>query len=102
MAEFVEVARLEEVPPGQSTTVVVSGKNIALFNVDGTVYATDDTCLHAGGSLGAGKLEGKVITCRLHGWRYNVTTGNTLNVPDYGVKSYPVNVADGKILVAVS
>lgn len=102
MAEFVEVARLEEVPPGQSTTVVVSGKNIALFNVDGTVYATDDACLHAGGSLGTGKLEGKVVTCRLHGWRYNVTTGNTLNVPDYGVKSYPVNVADGKILVAVS
>ena len=102
MAEFVESARLEEVPVGQGTTVTVAGKNIALFNIDGTIHATDDACLHAGASLGWGKLEGKVVTCRLHGWKYDVTTGCTLNVPDYGVKTYPVKVVEGKILVAVS
>lgn len=62
----------------------------------------DDGCLHAGVSLGAGKLEGTVVTCRAHGWRYDVTTGCTKHVPDYGVKSYPVKIVDGKILVAVS
>lgn len=102
MSDFVEVARLDQIGQGQASTFKVAGKDIALFNVEGTIYAMDDHCLHAGGSLGSGKLDGCIITCRLHGWRYNVTTGNTLNVPDYGVKPYPVKIEDGKIWVAVS
>ena len=77
-------------------------KEIALFNVEGTIYAIDDACLHKGSSLGYGKLEGKIVTCRAHGWKYDVTTGGTLHVPDYGVRSYPVQVIEGKILVDVS
>lgn len=102
MEEFVQAIRLEALPVGSGTSVELNGKSIALFNVEGTVYAMDDGCLHHGASLGMGKLEGKVVTCRAHGWKYNVTTGGTLNVPDYGVKSYPVKVVDGDILVAVS
>lgn len=101
MAEFVEVARLDDLPPGRGSTFTVAGKNLALFNIDGTIHAMDDGCLHAAASLGAGKLDGKVVTCRAHGWRYDVTTGCTMHVPDYGVKTYPVQVAGGKILVAV-
>ena len=101
MAEFIEALRLDEIPPGRGTSVTVSGKQIALFNVDGTIYAMDDACLHHGQSLGTSKLDGKVVTCRGHGWRYNVTTGNTLHVPDYGVATYPVKVVDGKIMVAL-
>ena len=100
MAEFVEVASLDQLPPGTGTTATVAGKQIALFNVEGKVYAMDDACLHQGLSLGSSKLEGRVVTCRGHGWRYNVTTGNTLHV-HYGVATYPVKVVDGKILVAV-
>ena len=85
MAEFIAVARLDEVPPGTGMTVTVAGKDQALFNVDGAMYAVDDGCLHAGGSLGAGSLEGKVVTCRSHGWKYDVTTGKTVHVSDYGV-----------------
>lgn len=102
MAEFVEAARLDQVPPGSSTTATVAGKEVALFNVDGTIYAIDDSCLHQGVLLGSEKLEGKTVTCRAHGWKYNVPTGATLHVPDYGVHSYPVKVVDGKILVEVS
>lgn len=102
MAEYVQVARLDELPPGRGSTFTVAGKNLALFNIDGTIHAMDDGCLHAGGSLGSGKLEGKVVTCRLHGWRYDVTTGCTMHVPDYGVMAYPVKIEGGKILVAVS
>jgi nitrite reductase/ring-hydroxylating ferredoxin subunit len=58
--------------------------------------------IYPGLSLGTSKLEGKVVTCRGHGWKYDLTTGGTLHVPDYGVNSYPVKVVDGKILVAVS
>ena len=86
MAEnFVEVARLDQIPLGTGTVVTVSDKNIALFNVDGTIYAMEDSCLHQGLSLGSSKLEGKIVTCRGHGWRYDVTTGQTLHVKDFGV-----------------
>src|SRR5215467_14059089 len=103
MAEFVEAASQAEVPPGTRTTVTVAGKQLALFNVSGTVYATDDKCLHAGGSLGwGGRLEGKIVTCRLHGWKYDVTTGNMPLAPSMSLGCYPVRVVDGKIQVAVS
>ncbi|HZD32830.1 MAG TPA: Rieske 2Fe-2S domain-containing protein [Candidatus Angelobacter sp.] len=101
MADFIEVTPLDQVPPGTGSTFEVAGKDVALFNVDGTIYAMDDACLHHGVSLGTSQLDGRVVTCRGHGWRYNVTTGNTLHVPDYGVATYPVRVVDGKIMVAL-
>jgi nitrite reductase/ring-hydroxylating ferredoxin subunit len=101
MADFIEVARLDQVPGGTGMSFTVADREVAIFNVDGTIYAMDDTCLHKGASLGTGKLEGNVVTCRAHGWRYDVTTGSTMNVPGYGVASYPTKVVDGKILVAV-
>jgi nitrite reductase/ring-hydroxylating ferredoxin subunit len=101
VGEYYEAADLSQVKPGSGTTVTVQGKDVALFNVDGQVYAIDDACIHQGLSLGSSKLEGKVVTCRAHGWRYDVTTGSTLHVPGYGVAAYPVKIADDKILVAV-
>ena len=87
--------------PEEARCVTVEGKDIALFNVDGTVYATDDACLHHGVSLGISKLDGKIVTCRGHGWKYDVTTGSTYPVPGTGVAAYPVKVVDGKIMVAI-
>jgi len=57
MAEFVEAGRLDEIPPGTGATVTIAGISIALFNVDGTIWALNDTCPHAGSSLAAGALE---------------------------------------------
>jgi nitrite reductase/ring-hydroxylating ferredoxin subunit len=102
VTDFIEVARLDQVQPGTGMSFTVAGKEVALFNVDGTIYAMEDSCLHKGASLGTGQIEGKVVTCRAHGWRYDVTTGSTMNVPGYGVASYPAKVVDGKILVAVA
>jgi nitrite reductase/ring-hydroxylating ferredoxin subunit len=99
---FVEVAKLADLPPGGSTTVAVAGRVLAMFNVDGTVYATNDACLHAGGSLGSfSQLEGKVVTCRLHGRKYDVTNGNMPDAPDMSLRCYPVKIVDGTIQVAV-
>jgi nitrite reductase/ring-hydroxylating ferredoxin subunit len=101
MAEFVEVASLDQVPPGSGRTFSVGDKQVAVFNIDGAVYAMADGCLHHGASLGSGKLKGKFVTCRAHGWRYDVTTGCTMHVPGYGVDKYEAKVTEGKILVAV-
>ena len=100
MASFVEVARAEQLPPGSGMVVRADGKDIAIFNVDGTIFAIDDSCRHQGLSLGTSKLEGKIVTCRGHGWKYDVTTGSTLASPGFGVAAYPVKVVDGKIMVA--
>jgi nitrite reductase/ring-hydroxylating ferredoxin subunit len=101
MANYVTVADIEQLPAGRGMVVTVGGKDVALFNVDGTVYAIADSCLHQGMSLGSSKLEGKIVTCRGHGWRYDVTTGSTHPVPGIGVDAYPVKVLEGKILVAI-
>jgi nitrite reductase/ring-hydroxylating ferredoxin subunit len=101
MANFVEVAHVEQLLPGSGRVVRIDGKDLALFNVDGTIYAIDDSCRHQGLSLGTSKLEGKIVACRGHGWKYDVTTGSTLASPGYGVAAYPVKVVDGKIMVAV-
>jgi nitrite reductase/ring-hydroxylating ferredoxin subunit len=101
MADYIEVANLNQLPPGRNMAVSVEGKEIALFNVDGRVYATDDACLHHGVSLGISKLDGKIVTCRGHGWKYDVTTGSTYPVPGTGVVTYPAKIVDGKIMVAI-
>ena len=102
MAEFVETIALDRLAPGKSKVVRVAGKDVALFNVGGKIYAIDDTCAHAGVSLGSGKLRDNIVTCRGHGFRYDVTTGHCTSISGLRVASYPVSIADGKILVAVS
>ena len=101
MAEFVEAGRLDEIPPGNGATVMIAGVSIALFNVDGTIWALNDTCPHAGSSLAAGALEGNVVTCASHGWQYDVTTGQLIAASGLKTTTYPVKVVDGAILVAI-
>ena len=81
--------------------VTIAETSVAVFNVDGSIYAINDACLHQGQSLAAGTLDDRVVTCRAHGWRYDVTNGRLTTVPEGGVASYPVQVVDGKILIAV-
>jgi 3-phenylpropionate/trans-cinnamate dioxygenase ferredoxin subunit len=81
--------------------VRIEGKDLGLFNVDGVLYAMDNPCLHQGVSLRTSQLDGKLVTCRGHGWKYDLTTGGTLNSPGYGAAAYPVKVLYGKIMVAI-
>lgn len=101
MAEFVQAATLDRVAVGTGITVTVGDTDIALFNVGGTVYAINGTCKHAGAALGSGELTGKVVRCRAHGWKYDVTTGFANGIEGFGVACYPVKVVDGNVLVAV-
>ncbi len=101
MAEFVKVANLSEFAAGTAQTVEVNGKTIALYNVGGTIYATDNTCLHQGGPLGEGMLEGDVVTCPWHMWQYNVRTGENLDDKSLKLATYPVHVEGNDVKVAV-
>ncbi len=72
-----------------------------MYNVDGTFHVTDNTCLHRGGPLGDGFLEGPLITCPRHGWQYDVPTGHNLGNRALRVKTYPVLVEDGKVRIRI-
>ncbi len=101
MANLVRVLSRDDLPPGQGKCVEVAGKSVALFNVDGSFFAIDNTCVHRGGPLGEGALEGGVVTCPWHGWKYDCRTGQSLNAPGRGVHSYPVEVQGKDVLVDV-
>ncbi len=72
---FLRTARKDEIPAGSIREFQVEGATIALANVDGKFFAINNTCLHRGGPLAEGELNGKVVTCPWHGWQYDVTTG---------------------------
>jgi 3-phenylpropionate/trans-cinnamate dioxygenase ferredoxin subunit len=100
MAEYVAVAMIDELPPGKSKVVTANGRRIAVFNVDGTFYAIDDTCTHEEASLAEGTLSGEIVTCPAHGSRFNVRTGRVLSLPAViPVSTYPVKVEDGNVLL---
>jgi nitrite reductase/ring-hydroxylating ferredoxin subunit len=99
---FVKVATVEEVVPGAGKQVTVNGRKVALFNVNGTFYAIDDTCPHRGGPLSEGFLEGSTVTCPWHAANFNVTTGEVLSPPaTRSVASYKVQLVGNEVQVEV-
>ncbi|MFQ5786987.1 MAG: Rieske (2Fe-2S) protein [Thermodesulfobacteriota bacterium] len=102
MANLVEVAKTNELEPGQGKLVEVEGKEIALFNCDGSYYAIDNECTHVGGPLCEGDLEGEKVTCPWHGAEFNIKTGEVLALPaEESVKSYRVKVDGDSIKIEV-
>lgn len=99
MRRTVKVARLDEMPAGTIREFQADGRMIALSNVDGTFFAMDNTCLHRGGPLGQGPLEGGVVTCPWHGWQYNVADGSRCSNPEVKARTYPVEVQGSDIFV---
>lgn len=99
MGKLVKVAKTSELTPGTGKVVMANGNMIALFNIDGSFYAIDNTCLHRGGPLGEGLLEGDTVTCPWHGWRFNIKTGAHTFNPQIKVKSYPVQVEGDDIAI---
>ena len=104
MADFVKVADLSEVPPGEMLLVDVEGEEVALANVDGTIFAFDDTCTHMAGRLSQGLLEGAIVTCPFHGGQFDVTNGEAVTAPPTEkLTTYRVQVNDGgEIQIAAS
>lgn len=95
----VKVASAGDVPQGEGRVVEVAGQALAVFNVEGRFYVVDNTCLHRGGPLGEGELDGRVVTCPWHGWRWDVTTGMNVNNPAVKVACFPVTVENGEVYV---
>ena len=102
MGEFVKVATVDDLAPGQAKCVEVNDKEIAIFNIGGSFHAIDNTCTHVGGPLSEGELEGAQVTCPWHGGVFDVTTGEVLGPPPgRAVNRYNVRVEGSDIEVEV-
>lgn len=102
MAKTVKVAQTGDLSPGTGKVVQADGRSIALFNVEGTFFAIDNTCTHRGGPLGEGALSGDTVVCPWHGAHFNVKTGVVTSPPaPAGVRSFPVKVEGNDVLVEV-
>ncbi|WP_447789592.1 Rieske (2Fe-2S) protein [Pseudomonas farris] len=77
------------------------GKSLALFNVEGDLFAIDDSCPHQGASLCGGRLEGRVIQCCAHGLRFDLRSGYLLNSTQLKVANYPVEIIDGQAFIVI-
>ena len=99
MSNWIKVADVSELKPGESKVVVADGLELALFNVEGKFYATDSICPHQGGPLGEGILEGPLVTCPWHGWRFDVTTGKSPVIPTAKVKIFDCVVEGNDVKV---
>ena len=101
MPNFVKISSTGDLKPGENKVVDVNGTEVALFNVDNEFFAISNTCLHRGGPLGEGFLEGDTVTCPWHGWRFNVKTGVSPVVPTAKVQTYQVKLEGDNVMVAV-
>jgi 3-phenylpropionate/trans-cinnamate dioxygenase ferredoxin subunit len=101
MSRQVPVGSIEDLAPGQRKLAFVDGRCIVLFNIDGQIRAIDDSCPHNGASLASGQLEGHILRCPAHGLRFDLTTSCMPGVAGLCLKTFPVQVIDGRMLVAV-
>jgi len=76
-------------------------KTICIANVNGTYSAMDNVCLHRGGPLGQGMIEGGKIVCPWHGWQWDAATGQSVQNPNAKVAVYPLKIEGGDVLVEV-
>jgi 3-phenylpropionate/trans-cinnamate dioxygenase ferredoxin subunit len=97
----IKAVEADDLPPGAMTCVEMGGRRILVANIDGTFYATDDTCTHEDASLSSGSLTGELVKCPLHGSRFSLRTGEPMEDPaEEPLRCYSVTVDDGVVLVA--
>jgi nitrite reductase (NADH) small subunit/3-phenylpropionate/trans-cinnamate dioxygenase ferredoxin subunit len=100
--EFIPVAKVADVAPGSATTVVVDGREIAVFHIGEVFYALDNTCPHQGGPLADGWIEGATVTCPWHAWCFRLEDGKMALGDFASVDAFAVRVDGDTISVARS
>lgn len=99
---FHAVAKVGEVEDGEGKQVLIGKKEVAIFNVEGEYYATDDICSHAYASMADGYIEGDQVECPLHGACFEIKTGKALTPPaTEDLKTYELKIEGDDILVGM-
>jgi 3-phenylpropionate/trans-cinnamate dioxygenase ferredoxin subunit len=99
-SDFVKVADVGELSPGDMKVVELGNDQVLVVNVDGTILACDDICSHAYASLSEGDLNGAEIECPLHGSAFNLATGEALTPPaSDSIRVFQVRIDGSDVLV---
>lgn len=97
---WIAVCETGDIRAGEGQAYELDGKLIAVYNVDGEFFATDDVCSHEEASLAEGFLEDHLIECPLHGSQFDLRTGEVLSLPAVlPIQTYPVRVEDDRVLL---
>ncbi len=97
---WIDVLALDWMPEADVTSVIVDGREIALYEVEGEVFATDNLCTHGAARLSDGFLEGREIECPFHQGRFDVCTGKAMCAPlTQDIRVYPVRIENKRVLV---
>ena len=99
MSDLIKVAETSDLKPGEGKTVTAGDRELALFNIDGKLHAIDNICPHHGGPLGEGMIDGCIVTCPWHGWRFDCTTGQSPVIPTAKVDRFDVVVEGNDVKV---
>jgi 3-phenylpropionate/trans-cinnamate dioxygenase ferredoxin subunit len=98
MSAWIRVCATAELLPGEFQVVYDGDTAIAVFNIDGELYAIEDVCTHDGGELAGGPIDGHEIECPRHGARFDIRTGEALCAPAYlPTQKFPVKVEHGAV-----
>lgn len=101
MPPYVPCGPASDVPAGRGKSVTAGSLALALFQVDGAIYAISNACPHRGGPLAEGRIEGCVVTCPLHGFQFDVKTGLSADGRPLRVATRPVRVVNGTVEVEI-
>jgi nitrite reductase (NADH) small subunit len=86
---------------GEAKEFELGGKTICVANLNGTITAMDNVCLHMGGPLGQGFIEGSKIVCPWHGWEYDLKTGEVVDNPQSKLDVYPIKIDNGDVFIEI-
>nr|AAL07261.1 naphthalene dioxygenase [Pseudomonas fluorescens] len=101
--KWIEAVALCDIPEVGDLGVTVEGKDLALYEVEGEIYATDDLCTHGAARMSDGYLEGREIECPLHQGRFDVCTGRALCAPvTENIKTYAVKIENLRVMIDLS
>lgn len=101
VARWYKVCKPEDLKPGEAHSISLFARPYAVFNVGGELFGMDAACGHMKANLAAGRLYGKIVECVMHGWEYNVKTGECLTVPHDPLRTHPVKVEDGFVWISL-
>ena len=102
MPTRVELCKAEDVAVGTALRVEAGSVIVAVFNIEGQFYVTDDACTHGPGSLSEGYIDGDVVECNFHNGQFNIKTGEVVSPPCMiPVKTYPTKVEGGVVVIEV-
>jgi nitrite reductase/ring-hydroxylating ferredoxin subunit len=100
MTARIDLCSADEVAPGTAIRVENGPLALAVFNVDGDFYVTDDACTHGPGLLSEGFIEGDVVECNFHNGQFNIKTGEVVSPPCMvPIKTYKTVVENGRVLI---